>query len=49
MESTESEEDLLSELPSDILVSILEKLAVRDAVRVGVLSLAMAVSPHSAA
>lgn len=38
MESTESEEDLLSELPSDILVSILEKLAVRDAVRVGVLS-----------
>jgi hypothetical protein len=47
MESTESEEDLLSELPSDI--SILEKLAVRDAVRVGVLSLAMAVSPHSAA
>jgi hypothetical protein len=41
MESTISrstKEDLLSELPSDVLVSILEKLSLRDAVRVGVLS-----------
>ncbi|KAL6856935.1 hypothetical protein ACP4OV_018317 [Aristida adscensionis] len=31
-------EDLLSELPADVLVSILEKLSLRDCVRAGVLS-----------
>ncbi|KAG0522150.1 hypothetical protein BDA96_07G012000 [Sorghum bicolor] len=40
MESTtpSSEEDLISQLPSDVLVSILEKLSLRAAVRAGVLS-----------
>ncbi|RLM60528.1 hypothetical protein C2845_PM14G00750 [Panicum miliaceum] len=35
---SEEEEDLLSKLPSDVLVSILEKLHLRDAALVGVLS-----------
>lgn len=40
MESTtpSSAEDLLSQLPSDVLVSILDKLSLRDAIRVRVLS-----------
>lgn len=43
---SEEEEDLLSKLPSDVLIHILEKLSLGEAVRMGVLSRRWRSLPH---